>query len=140
MKKDFLEYGPIYYWLCLSDRPMDTLMHGDSWKDERIVGGRGKRSEEPNGDMFVGPAKLADRGVRKWCLLEVRQEHFPLLVASISGVQLHTHTHIHTHMFYALMWSSGTRRLRLNYWLHWNRSRRTAEVSLLKVLSDDSHS
>lgn len=36
----------------------------------------------------------------KRCMLEVRQEHFPLLVASIRGVRLHTHTvdiHMYTH-------------------------------------------
>lgn len=26
-------------------------------------------------------------------MLEVRQEHFPLLAASIWGIELHTHTH-----------------------------------------------
>lgn len=92
MKRDFLESKPIYYWLWLSDRQMDTLMHEDRWKDERIVGGRRERSEEPNGDMYDEPAEPRQKGGRKWCMLEVRQEHFPRLVASIWGIGLHTHT------------------------------------------------
>lgn len=58
------------------------------------------------------PTKARQNGRRKWCMLEVRQGHFPLLVASICGIGLHTHTHMH---------STSTWRWRLDYWSHRDR-------------------
>ena len=95
--KDFLESQPIYYWLWLSDRQMDTLMHEDRWKEEEE-----KRSKEPNG----GAVWWTDKGEteRRKKMMHVRGHTgaFP----PIGGLYLRyrvTHTHTHTHTLHLHM-------------------------------------
>lgn len=104
--------------------------HSDAWRqvkrrnDSMIAGRGGWKPERPNGGVHDEPTKQRKRGRRKWCLLEVRQEHFPLWVASIWSIGFYTHPHTHfvpQHGYWDwIIDRIGT-----------DRSQRTAEVSLI---------